>query len=315
MQQVAEAGTLHDIDGIPEDVKSLFVTAHDISPEWHIRMQAAIQKYTDNAVSKTVNFPNEATREDVAKVYKLAYKLGCKGVTVYRDGSRDGQVLSVGKDKNKAVASEAVADTEAAPTHPALRSRGEVAFGVTKKIKTGCGNLYVTINEDEEGVPFEVFTQIGKAGGCVSSQCEAMGRMTSLALRSGVEAQEIVNQMRGISCHLPVGLGASKVSSCSDAMAQAMDWYLGLKRSLDGSLGSSAISPQGHEAEERAKKDMVLTPGMMDKMTGKFPAEDRQLATVIPEAQRRGACPECGGSVEHADGCVVCVGCGFTECG
>ena len=230
MQQVADSGTLHDIDGIPEDVKRLFVTAHDITPEWHIKMQAAIQKYTDNAVSKTVNFPNEATREDVAEVYKLAHKLGCKGVTVYRDGSRDGQVLSVGKDKEKAAAA---AETGAAV--PAIaagpKNRGEVAFGVTKKMKTGCGNLYVTINEDEEGNPFEIFTQIGKAGGCVSSQCEAMGRMTSLALRSGVEAQEIVNQMRGISCHLPVGLGASKVSSCSDAMAQAMDWYLGLKRS------------------------------------------------------------------------------------
>jgi ribonucleoside-diphosphate reductase alpha chain len=320
MKRVAATGTLHGVEGIPADVKSLFVTAHDITPVWHIRMQAAFQKYTDNAVSKTVNFPNEATREDVAEVYKLAYKLGCKGVTVYRDGSREGQVLSRGNEKKAAADTAAGAEADAksgsgAPPVATPKKRGEVAFGVTKKMKTGCGNLYVTINEDEEGRPFEIFTQIGKAGGCVSSQCEAMGRMTSLALRSGVEAQEIVNQMRGISCHLPVGLGAVKVSSCSDAMAKAMEWYLGLKRSIEGSLGSSAISPQAQGAELRAKEDILSATGVLRNTAIEASQVSMQLTTYPAEVFRRGACPDCGGTVEHADGCVVCVGCGYTECG
>lgn len=267
------------------------MTAHDITPEWHIKMQAAFQKFTDNAVSKTVNFPNEATVEDVAKAYIMSYRLGCKGITVYRDGSREVQVLTKGSEKQ--AKPEAGEVEEAVAVQPAKSSkpkpRGEVAFGVTKKIKTGCGNLYVTINEDEEGRPFEIFTQIGKAGGCVASQCEAMGRMTSLALRSGIQAEEIVKQMRGISCHLPVGFGGGKVMSCSDAMAQAMDWYLGLKRSTGGAL---SIAGGGSFNMEGAKHDISLAPVL-----------------------QRGACPDCGGSVEHSDGCLVCRGCGYSECG
>jgi len=289
MKEVAKKGNLHDVEGIPSDIKRAFVTAHDISPEWHIKMQAAFQKYTDNAVSKTVNFPQEATVEDVASVYLLAYRLGCKGITVYRDGSRDAQVLNVGSEKQAKAAIEA----EAAPVaveHPAVhkpRERGEVAFGITRKMKTGCGNLYITINEDEEGRPCEIFTQIGKAGGCVASQCEAMGRMTSLALRSGVEAQEIVRQMRGISCHLPVGFGAGKVSSCADAMAQAMDWYLGYKRQTGG------VAMNDTSALNSLPKNFTMTH----------------------EVLARGACPDCGSAVEHADGCLVCRGCGYSECG
>jgi len=290
MKQVAEKGTLHGVEGVPDDVKEIFVTAHDISPEWHIKMQAAFQKYTDNAVSKTVNFPKEATEADVAEVYLMAYRLGCKGITVYRDGSRDAQVLTRGSEKQAAPVAEAAIPAEIVRPSPSPRpkTRGEVAFGVTRKIKTGCGNLYVTINEDEEGHPIEIFTQIGKAGGCVASQCESMGRLTSLALRSGVKADEIVKQMRGISCHLPVGFGGGKVTSCADAMAKAMDWYLGLKRSTAGqSFGSGAVSGEnGHKLD----------------------------FTLASEINKRGACPDCGGTVEHSDGCLVCRGCGYSEC-
>ncbi|MBI5642099.1 MAG: vitamin B12-dependent ribonucleotide reductase [Deltaproteobacteria bacterium] len=290
MKEVAKKGTLHDVEGVPEDVKRVFVTAHDITPEWHIRMQSAFQKYTDNAVSKTVNFPNEATVEEVAEVYIMAYRLGCKGVTVYRDGSREVQVLNKGSEKPAAPQeAEVRAEAVAASTSPKPKPRGEVAFGVTRKIKTGCGNLYVTINEDEEGRPFEIFTQIGKAGGCVSSQCEAMGRMTSLALRSGIQAEEIVQQMRGISCHLPVGFGGGKVMSCSDAMAQAMDWYLGLKRNTG----------------------QTLSLGMTDINM----ASSKLDFTLANEIMKRGACPDCGSAVEHSDGCLVCRGCGYSECG
>jgi len=288
MKKIAETGGLHAASELPEDIKKLFVTAHDIEPEWHIRMQAVFQKYTDNAVSKTVNFPREATVEDVRAVYNMAYRLGCKGVTVYRDGSREGQVLTRGKEAEKPAAEEAQA--HAVRTKP----RGEVAFGVTKKMKTGCGNLYVTINEDPEGRPCEIFTQMGKAGGCATSQCEATGRMASLALRGGIQPEEIVQQMRGISCHLPLGFGGNKVLSCSDAMAQAMEWYLRFKVST----ARRAISLENalmREAGESAHEELPFT--------------------LAPDVFKRGACPDCGGTVEHVDGCVVCRGCGYTECG
>ncbi|MEK7688751.1 MAG: vitamin B12-dependent ribonucleotide reductase, partial [Deltaproteobacteria bacterium] len=231
MKQVAKTGGLHDVNEVPDDIKRLFVTSHDISPEWHIKMQAAFQKYTDNAVSKTVNFPNEATAEDVADVYRLAYKLNCKGVTVYRDGSRDVQVLNKGEKKDaKLQTPELKHQTTVLTPKP----RGDITFGATRKMKTGCGNLYITINEDEEGRPFEIFTQIGKAGGCAASQCEAIGRMASLALRSGIQAEEIIKHMRGISCHVPVGYGKEKILSCADAVARAMDWYVNYKRQIGG---------------------------------------------------------------------------------
>lgn len=296
MEEVIAKGGVHGVDGIPEDYQDVFVTSHEITPEWHIRMQAAFQRSTDNAVSKTVNFPHEATVEDVAKVYLMAYELGCKGVTVYRDGSRDEQVLTRGttgaEEAGTETGTDPLAITEISGINPQPRSRGEVAFGVTRKVLTGCGNLYVTINEDEEGRPLEIFTQIGKAGGCIASQTEAMGRMTSLALRSGVEATEIVKQMRGISCHLPVGYGNVKVMSCADAMAQAMEWYVGFKANA-GSNHALGTDNLGHVAG--ADSDLKFT--------------------LAPDVHQRGACPDCGGTVEHADGCVVCRGCGYSECG
>ena len=298
IKEVAATGSLNGNKDIPEEVKRVFVTSHDITPEWHIRMQAAFQKYTDNAVSKTVNFPNEATEEDVREVYILAYKLGCKGVTVYRDGSRDVQVLTKGKDKKKAEAAQ-LAPAIAEKISPSPRPRAEIAFGMTRKIKTGCGNLYVTINEDEEGRPIEIFTQIGKAGGCVASQCEAMGRMASLALRSGIDPSEIIKQMRGISCHLPVGYGANKVTSCSDAVAKAMEWYTLYKRGA----GIPTLS-----LEKELPAELEIKP--FDNNGG-----GRLDFTYGPEVNARGACPDCGGTVEHVDGCVVCRGCGYTECG
>jgi ribonucleoside-diphosphate reductase alpha chain len=311
MNRVVESGGIHDIEGLPENVMRAFVTSHDIDPESHIKMQAAFQESTDNAVSKTVNFPNSATIEDVAEAYLLSYRTGCKGVTVYRDGSRDAQVLTRGKDKEKSTnlegdVTEALAiAAQDVPRKP--KPRGEVAFGVTRKVKTGCGNLYVIINGDEEGRPMEIFTQIGKAGGCVASQCESMGRLTSLALRSGVQPEEIITQMRGISCHLPVGYGSEKVMSCADAMGQALDWYLRYKTSVtaeqvDGAHGGSFI------ADTLLGKN-APSPDMMELKQDKL---DFTLADAI---FNRGACPDCGGTVEHSDGCVVCRGCGYTECG
>ena len=223
MRKIAEKGSIKDIKEIPADVKRLFVTAHDITPESHIRMQAAFQKYTDNAVSKTVNFPSHATQAEVEEVYRLAYQLGCKGVTVYRDQSRAGQVLTAGAPKKEAGKKKSA--KESIVSASAKKFRPRVLDGKTLQMKTGCGPLYITINQDEEGV-FEVFNTMGKAGGCAASQCEAIGRLTSLAWRSGVEPEAVVRQLVGISCHKQIGLGKNKILSCADAIAKAISMYL-----------------------------------------------------------------------------------------
>ena len=156
MRRIAQEGAVSHIKELPEDIRRVFVSTHDISPEYHVRMQAAFQRHTDNAVSKTVNFSNEATREDVAKVYSLAFTLGCKGVTIYRDGSRDEQVLNIGKVKRADQAEEA--------RHITPRPRPDVVTGVTERVKIGCGNLYITVNYDEQGI-CEIFTNTGKQAG------------------------------------------------------------------------------------------------------------------------------------------------------
>ncbi len=228
MERIAEAGTVRGMAEVPEDVQRVFVTAHDITPEVHIRMQAAFQKHTDNAVSKTVNFPSEATEEDVDKVFRMAYELDCKGVTIYRDGSRENQVLSTTK-KDRGGGGRRRRETAfrlELPRAPVIRRRPRALRGSTYQMDTGCGPLYVTINEDEEGI-FELFTTMGKAGGCASSQCEAIGRMVSLAWRSGVEAGPVIKQLVGISCHQPAGFGVEKVLSCADAVAKAIERHCG----------------------------------------------------------------------------------------
>ncbi len=218
MEKIADRGSIKEFKEIPDDVKAVFVTAHDITPKEHITMQAAFQKFVDNAVSKTVNFPNEATHKDVEEVYLLAYKLGCKGVTVYRDGSREQQVLTKGrKDKKQQPVDSA---QKVVP-----KKRPEVIKGATRLMKTGCGNLYVTINEDEKGHLFELFTSMGKAGGCAASQSEAIGRLVSLAFRSNIEPDEIIKQLKGISCHEPAWHSGGRILSCSDAIAKSLEKY------------------------------------------------------------------------------------------
>ncbi len=214
MHDIAKKGTLRGVKGIPEDVASVFVTAHDISPEYHIKMQSVFQRHTDNAVSKTVNFPHSAKVEDVRAVYDLAYKLGLKGVTIYRDGSRAGQVLSVGKAEEK---SETLLP----------RERPEVTRGLTEKIKIGCGNLYVTVNYDSKGI-CEVFTNVGRAGGC-PSQSEATSRLVSMALRSGIDVQSIIEQLRGIRCHSTLRQNGLKVLSCPDAIGRVLERVVELR--------------------------------------------------------------------------------------
>lgn len=269
MQEIAEKGTVQGIDAIPLDVRKIFVTSHDITPEDHVMMQAAFQKHTDNAVSKTVNFCNTATRDDVAKVYRLSYQQGCKGVTIYRDGSRDMQVLSVAKkqEQEEAPKTETVVPMESKKASR-KRDRPRALKGSTYQMETGCGPLYITVNEDDNGL-FELFTTMGKAGGCAASQCEAIGRLVSLAWRSGVQARQAVKQMIGITCHKPAGFGANRITSCADAVAKAIEMHM---------------LSAGHDD----LPTMHITNG--------------------------GACPECGGPVEHEGGCCVCHACGYSEC-
>ncbi len=211
MDTIARKGSIRHLDGIPDEVKEVFVTAHDITPEWHTRMQAAFQKYTDNAVSKTVNLPKDATVEDVLRIYNLAYELGCKGVTIYRDGSKENQVLSV-EDGRK----------EIKPLMSDVRDRPETLEGFTTKVLTGMGNLYVTVTE-YDGKPFEVFATIGKSGKSTTAKTEAIGRLVSLALRSGVPVENIVEQLKGICGEHPVFSKEGLILSIPDAISRVLD--------------------------------------------------------------------------------------------
>jgi len=235
MDRVARRGTLREIEEIPADVKEVFVTAHDISAEWHVKMQAAFQKYTDNAVSKTVNLSHDATPADVLKIYNTAYELGCKGVTIYRDGSKDRQVLSFknGNDIND--------------FHSGIRERPETVEGFTTKTKTGLGNLYVNVTE-YEGRPFEVFAIIGKSGKSTTAKTEAIGRLVSLALRSGIRVEDIVEQLKGIGGEHPVFQKDGLVLSIPDAIAKVLEnRYL---KGKGGKMSKKERPPKGETCPE-----------------------------------------------------------------
>ena len=290
MKKVIAQGSLQHIEEIPQDIKDVFVCAHDVSPQWHIRMQAAFQEHTDNAVSKTVNFPHSATREDVDKVYRLAYELGCKGVTIYRDGSRGSQVLNIGKVSKEAKADEAL-QPAVSPVQQQRRleprPRPAVTMGITEKVKIGCGNLYVTVNYDENGI-CEVFTNTGRHGGC-PSQSEATARLVSIALRSGIDVQTIIGQLKGIRCPSTIRQPGMKVTSCPDAIARAIEKVM---CSQNGGQMPSAVQEMERElnqGEQEERKDHS-TAGM------RF-------------------CPECGAPVVHEGGCVICRQCGYSKCG
>jgi ribonucleoside-diphosphate reductase alpha chain len=267
MDRVAEAGSVQEMEEVPPEWRRVFVTAHDIAPEWHIRIQAAFQRHTDNAVSKTINFPHNATRQDVEDAYLLAYELGCKGLTIYRDGSRAAQVLTKG-----------IARTERAKGIRTPRPRPTVTLGVTEKITVGCGqSIYVTINEDQNGL-FEVFATMGKSGGCMASQSEAIGRLISLALRSGIETDAIITQLEGIRCPAPAWQEGNIILSCADAMGKAM------KRYVSDNHVARAGSSMGAQVA-------------------------RNVLGMCPE------CPDCGTMVEFVEGCLRCPSCGYSQCG
>jgi ribonucleoside-diphosphate reductase alpha chain len=339
VKRIAEEGHI-DFPEVPDQWRRVFVTAHDVTPEWHIRMQAAFQEHTDSAISKTCNFPQHATEDDVRHIYEQAYTLGCKGVTVYRDGSREGQVLSTGKTAKKVEAAAGTGDP--APTEQtdtlrrqvadlkstiaeleaelgltkkklhevesenlqrrAKRSRPELLRGTTRRIETPLGTLYVTITEDDLGQPFEMFMSLGKAGGALMADVEAIGRLISLALRSGIPIGEIHRQLRMISSDRAVGLGPNKVLSVPDAVGIAVERWMQEKQGLQQDLLEAAASET--DVATRAQRSPMAGPeGAMF-----------EFQHVEPE-QFAGACPDCGSQLEFAEGCVKCHVCGYSECG
>jgi ribonucleoside-diphosphate reductase alpha chain len=264
MRKLAEGKSLKDIEGVTEEAKRLFVTAHDISPECHVKIQAVFQKFTDSAVSKTVNFPHDATPDDVAKVYMLAYREGLKGITIYRDRSRESQVLTLGDGVKKA-------EGRLAP-----RKRPKVTRGVTERVNTGCGYIYVTVNFDQQGIS-EVFSTLGKAGGCAAAQLEAISRLTSLALRSGIDIESIVKHLRGIRCPSIAWEQGHATLSCADAIASVLEKYIKKEE-----VASNSDKPSKN-------------PDMVKSWSGQ--------------------CPDCGGALIYQEGCNICLACGFTKCG
>jgi ribonucleoside-diphosphate reductase alpha chain len=230
MERIAEKNSIADFDEIPEEVKKVFVTAHDISPEWHIKMQAVFQRHTENAVSKTINMPRESTPDDVRTAYELAYSLGCKGVTIYRDGSRAYQVLSTKQTETPGAESP----------KGIVIDRPESLHGITNKIKTGFGNLYVTVNT-HNGRPFEVFAQIGKSGYDTMADTEAICRLISLALRSGVSVEEIIEQLRGIGGDSPVFGSGGLIRSVPDAIAKILQKNFGNGKALNNDKNLSLL--------------------------------------------------------------------------
>ncbi len=237
MNKVAQSGSIHDIEEISPEIRKIFATAHDVSPEWHIRMQAAFQKYTDNAVSKTVNLPRDATVEDVQKIYDLAYDLQCKGVTIYRDGSKENQVLAFNQKEDSRTRFLRL-----------VKERPETLEGFTTRMKTGMGHLYVTVTE-YEGRPFEVFATIGKSGRSTAAKAEAVGRLVSLALRSGVDVRDIVKQLAGIGGEYPVFQPGGLVLSIPDAIARILEKRY-MKNTNGKATGSHNTSLLGEKCPE-----------------------------------------------------------------
>jgi ribonucleoside-diphosphate reductase alpha chain len=221
VQKLAEGKSLKNIAAVPEWVKQVFVTSHDISPEWHVKIQSAFQKYTDSAVSKTVNMPHDATREDVEKVYMLAYKSGLKGITIYRDRSRESQVLNI---NSKESVKDKVLERDS-EVKPSPRQRPKITKGITERVTTGCGYIYVTVNFDDKGI-CEVFCSLGKAGGCASAQLEATSRLISLIFRSGIDVGAVVKQLRAIRCPSVSWESGRAILSCADAIGSVLEKYV-----------------------------------------------------------------------------------------
>src|ERR687895_70920 len=341
MERIAKQGTIK-FPEVPAKWQRVFVTANEIAPEWHIRMQAAFQRHCDSAISKTTNFSHAASVDDVRTIYELAYELRCKGVTVYRDGSRDMQVLSTGATEQAKQAREQtvsdkrrIGELEGTLTElqheierlrkqlfeveaenlqrRAKRARPDKLRGTTIRKETPLGTMFVNITEDDRGQPFEVFITLGKAGGAAMADAEAMGRLISLALRSGIPLPSIHRQLRGISSDRAVGLGPNKVLSVPDAIGIALEeWWRDKSQGVQAEL----LPPEARQAGVPALEQVApVVPGPSTE-AGEG-GENVQLGFDMSGYSQSfmGTCPDCGSQLEFAEGCVKCHVCGFSECG
>ena len=288
MEFLASGGSLQERDDVPDWAKQLFVTAADISPEMHVRMQAAFQESVDAAISKTINFPNSATENDVERAYLLAWELGCKGITVYRAGSREAEVLTAGQE-------QAEGETEDEPISADMlveRDRPSVIRGITERVRTGHGNMYVTINYDENDEPFEVFIAVGKAGGCDSAQLEGISRLATLALRAGIDPAQVIKHLQGITC-CPAWDGGTLVRSAPDGLALVLSRHL-------------KQDPDSPPAEPEAS---AIQPGMLMPQAKQANGANGHVPT------NRNRCPECSiGTLIYQEGCQSCLECGYNKC-
>jgi ribonucleoside-diphosphate reductase alpha chain len=276
MEEIAKRGTLHDIPGVPEEAGRVFKTSHEIPFEWHVRHQAAFQRYTDNGVSKTINLPNDASEVDVANAYKLAWELGCLGITVFRDGCKGEQVLNVGIGKKDKAPAQLGTTGQVV-----IKPRPHSLSGKTYRMETPIGTAFITVNETPEGEPFEVFVQVGKGGSDTMAVAEALGRLISLTLRlpSPLSAQrrleEVISQLARIGGAQPMGFGAGKILSLPDALARTLAEHT-------GQLKEPGAPSQPHGDERRKIGDL---------------------------------CKECGqATFVYEEGCKKCLSCGFNEC-
>ena len=301
MEQLAQTGSLHHMgDSVPEWVQDLFTTSHDVTPEWHVRMQAAFQRHTDNAVSKTINFPSEATKENIEESYMLAFREGCKGITIYRDGSKDNQVLSPGQGQQTSIEASPVTPHTLVPRPRPLEMEGR-----TERIRTGHGNMYVTINFDsQDGTLFEVFSALGKAGGCDSAQLEAISRLVSLSLRSGIDPEAVMEQLRGITC-CPAWDQGVLVRSAPDAVALALEHAL--------------RNGPPHEAVQlklaASREVEAAWPGMLETHTNGNDTVTQGVTAHGNSPNERNRCPDCNGPLAFQEGCLLCSSCGWNRCG
>ncbi len=308
-EEVVQKGTIQHLADVPEDLRKRFVVAMDISGRDHMLMQAAFQRHVDNSISKTINFPNTATKDEIKESFILAWEAGCKSATVYRDGSRNVQVLNIGTGENivsitdipnkkSALGGESgEAQVEAPPPRRAPRARPAVMSGKTYKIKTGYGNLYITINNDEEGKPFEVFATIGKSGGFFQEQSEGICRLISMALRSGINPEEIINDLKGIRGPMPTFTDKGTILSLPDAIARILEEHIQAPQALETPPTLSESQNMTEPAVVMARVDFV----------------DKEKRSVADYGMMPG-CPDCGEALQLTEGCLSCRGCGFSRC-
>jgi len=303
MRYLADGGSIQNREDVPEWARKVFVTASEISPEWHVRMQGAFQESVDSGISKTINFPNSATEDDVRKAYMLAWELGCKGITVYRAGSREFEVLTAGSQDSATIVDSKEASEEIENVSPTPRNRPAVMNGITERVKTGQGNIYVTVNFDEKGRPFELFTTLGKAGSIESAQLEAISRLISLALRSGISPEQIVDNLRGITSD-PVWDSGRLVRSAPDAVAFVLYQHM-----HDGAEMTYRNIETGNDDQSSIQLGMI--PPSTDSVAEEV--VDSTAPVQVPTVNGV-TCPECSGFLIFQEGCQRCASCGYNKC-